>query len=68
MGALDNGPWYIELDRSEGGEEARLVGIQSEDFTHDVLLFVTGDFSSEAERIEYARELANKLNFISKNF
>jgi len=37
----DVGPWMVSPD---GG------GIQSDDFTHDVILRVTGDFYNDAQR------------------
>lgn len=49
----DTGPWSV----SEDGRE-----IQSDDFTHDVILRVTGDFYDDAQRNAYAKNLAAKLN------
>jgi hypothetical protein len=36
--------------------------IYSNDFTHDVMLFVSGDFSYEKERADYIADLCKKLN------
>lgn len=49
----DAGPWMVSPD---GG------GIQSDDFTHDVILRVTGDFYNDAQRKAYSDNLAAKLN------
>lgn len=38
------------------------VSLYSSDFTHDVMLKVTGDFKDDDQRVEYARGLAAKLN------
>ena len=47
------GPWLA----SDDGRE-----IASDDFTHDVVLRVTGDFESDELRKAYADNLAAKLN------
>jgi hypothetical protein len=49
----DKGKWYAD----HYGRK-----VWSNDFTHDVVLEVSGDFGSEEERIEYANWLADKLN------
>lgn len=51
--ACDRGPWHA----SENGWM-----IASDDFRHDVVLKVTGDFEDDASRIAYARTLADRLN------
>jgi hypothetical protein len=38
------------------------IFIESEDFKHDVRLYINGDFRSDKECIEYAQRIANKLN------
>lgn len=45
------------------GSEHEEVFIESEDFTHDVRLYVNGDFADIQQRIEYAKTLAEKLNY-----
>lgn len=45
------GPWFA-------GEIGKTVFIQSDDFTHDVRLVVTGDFRNKAELIVYSEKLA----------
>jgi len=49
----DNGPWTANKDGRR---------INSDDFTHDVSLIVTGDFYDDAQRKAYADNLAAKLN------
>jgi hypothetical protein len=39
-----------------------VVGIQSNDFTHDVMLTIDGDFRDIWQKIEYAEEIARRLN------
>ena len=51
----DEGPWSLF---TVGGE----VGVISEDFTHDVVLWVNGDFTDREDKIKYANELAVFLN------
>ena len=56
MPIKENGPW--EAGVNESGE----VYIASDDFTHDVVLSVSGDFWGEQERLAYAEEIARRLN------
>lgn len=49
----DLGPWDVSADGST---------ISSDNFDHDVLLRVSGDFYGEAPRIAYSKELASRLN------
>ena len=49
----DDGPWTV----SEDGRE-----IDSFNFTHDVILRVSGDFYSDEQRKVYSENLAKKLN------
>lgn len=51
--AWDHGPWTVS-------EDGRVI--QSDDFTHDVALTVSGDFASNADRRAYSEELAKRLN------
>jgi len=53
--AMDKGPW--EVHYSEG----KPVGILSDDFNHDVLLIIDGDFA-EGEKEKYAKWLTDTLN------
>lgn len=54
----ESGPWEAQVWPS-----GRIV-IQSEDFTHDAALEVTGDFVSKENLLEYAQEIARRLNSI----
>ena len=38
------------------------VYLQDDDFTHDVRLYVNGDFVNKEQEIKYASMLARKLN------
>lgn len=51
----DRGLWFAFA--SESG-----CSIESDDFTHDVILRVTGDFHNDEQRKAYADNLAVKLN------
>ena len=48
---FDHGPWV-----ATGGN------VYSDDFTHDVMLRVTGDFVTPQQKQEYAEALAEALN------
>lgn len=52
---VDKGPWEAEI-------VAGKVVICSDDFAHDVWLYVTGDFENNDEALAYAGHLADKLN------
>ena len=52
---LDKGPWSVV----HWGDK---VGLQSDDFMHDVVLYVTGDFYDIEQQLEYARLLAESMN------
>lgn len=52
----EKGPWQVD-DWGQG----RIV-IQSDDFTHDVALEISGDFGSVEREIAYAEEIARRLN------
>jgi len=52
-----------ETKEWEVGSERGEVFIGSEDFTHDVRLYVNGDFEDIEQQIEYAKTLAEKLNY-----
>lgn len=52
-GEHDQGIWLV----SEDGKH-----IESSDFTHDVRLYVGGDFVDDAQRKKYAENIAARLN------
>jgi len=59
----DAGPWTAgrETPSSRGSKELRTY-LQSEDFTHDVRLYVTGNFAGPDDELAYARGLAARMN------
>lgn len=52
-GEHDKGPWTV----SDNGKI-----LYSEDFTHDVVLKIHGDFYGDEQRKRYADNIAAKLN------
>jgi hypothetical protein len=50
---MDRGPWHASPDRPH---------VFSDDFTHDVVLRVTGDFADFEDRLAYCEWLASVLN------
>jgi hypothetical protein len=55
------GPW-----RARTYDDRRDVYVESNDFTHDALLIVRGDFKDHAEKLRYARMIARRLNKATK--
>lgn len=51
----EKGTWFCYF----GGDR---IGVASHDFTHDVVLWVSGDFKDADQKIEYAEEIAKRLN------
>jgi len=49
----DKGPWHRDVHGKQ---------ISSDDFTHDVVLRISGDFYNEEQRKAYADNLVVKLN------
>ena len=47
-------------------KDDKAVVIQSNDFTHDVMLIVDGDFKDLDQKLEYAEEIARRLNLHKK--
>lgn len=56
MMVQEDGPWatYIASDGR--------IGVASEDFHHDAILWVYGDFVDNEEELSYAVEIAKRLN------
>lgn len=50
----DNGKWSAKVDKK--------VFVESDDFTHDVRLYVDGDFEDDLQKLAYAKEIAKRLN------
>lgn len=55
---MDRGPWQVI--EPDDGKHDWVVG--SDDFTHDVWLYVTGDFADDDQRRRYCEWLAQRLN------
>lgn len=53
------GPWQVVNYNGK-------IALQSEDFTHDVTLYIAGDFYDTEQRLAYATNLCNKLNSIKR--
>ena len=51
----DLGPWRMVVGNSD-------VTLYSDDFTHDVAIVITGDFSDNAQRIAYATDIQHRLS------
>ncbi len=51
-----------KVEWSVGTDPSKEVFIQSEDFTHDVRLYVNGDFETSSQQLKYAQNIADKLN------
>jgi len=56
---VDKGHWSL-FQRNEG----ELAGVSSSDFTHDVVLYVNGDFATAEQYRQYCEWLAAKLNAV----
>ena len=52
---FDKGPWIY-------GVSSMGHFVESEDFNHDVRLYINGDFESENQKKEYGEWLAWRLN------
>lgn len=57
MEIIERGPWRA----GETKDRARAF-VESDDFTHDARLYVSGDFTSDDQRLAYAEEIARRLN------
>lgn len=55
MPKRERGPWIAKKDEAD-------VWVESSDFTHDVLLFVRGDFATASDKLTYAFRIADALN------
>jgi len=52
----ERGPWKA-ITTSD-----KRAAVESDDFTHDVRLYVDGDFADMDQRMSYARAVATALN------
>lgn len=55
----EKGPWKIYKDKKN-------YGLVSDDFTHDVILWIDGDFRDNKQQRVYANEIAKRLNLYEK--
>lgn len=55
----ERGPWNA---RQQSDDHIKGVFVESDDFTHDVRLYVNGDFASGEQKLAYAKEIAKRLN------
>lgn len=62
MTVLDKGPWHVNQwsPKTEGGRPR--VVLQSDDFTYDAALEISGDFGDLETLLKYAEELAKRMN------
>jgi hypothetical protein len=58
----ENGIWTVVEWAYSSDNHA--VGIESSDFTHDVMMTISGDFATKSQKIAYAREICNRLNSV----
>ncbi len=58
----DEGPWSVDVWQPKEGKTVPRVVLQSGDFEFDAALEVSGDFTSIAQKVEYAQHIADKLN------
>ena len=60
-GYPDQGPWKVERWETHG------ICVASDDFFHDVILSISGDFESDEQKMAYATWLAETLNKSNKS-
>lgn len=56
----ERGPW--RAGTSTSSVDAKRVFVESDDFEHDVRLYVDGNFGGAEHRLAYAEEMARRLN------
>lgn len=67
-GISDKGPWEAMIgtrDTAAGPVQCAIVA--SNDFAHDVWLYVVGDFADIEQAHEYAKGIAERLNATAPN-
>lgn len=63
MSSSDRGSWSVFSAPSGAAPDApKRIGVISSDFTHDVVLYVNGDFADDESKLEYAQLIAERLN------
>lgn len=55
----------IERGTWKAIRQGHRIGVQSDDFTHDVVMWITGDFEDNDQRVAYAAEIAHRLNSVN---
>ena len=60
----EEGTWSVEVYPKPNGND---VYIASDDFHHDVMLKVCGDFADIDQKKAYAEEIAKRLNYYNEN-
>ncbi len=53
----DTGPWKVSISASGHGAD-----VASDNFEHDVSLYLTGDFADDDQLIAYANDIARRLS------
>lgn len=61
MPTREEGVWTAKMERLHGKAEFFL---ESDDFTHDVRLLISGDFETDSQAWIYACEIARRLNSV----
>jgi hypothetical protein len=56
---MDKGPWELFFGKPP---ERKLLGVMSNDFHHDVVLRVDGDFENDEDKERYCNWLLTRLN------
>lgn len=60
-GIMDKGPWTVDVWPDRDGGRPSIV-LQSDDFTFDAALEISGDFASHEQKLKYAHFIADQLN------
>jgi hypothetical protein len=63
---FDRGPWSYRTDLKASTHLGRYF-VESDDFSHDVRLYINGDFADDDARRAYGEALARTLNKAAQN-
>lgn len=58
----DEGPWHVDVWGPREGHISPRVVLQSDDFTFDAALEISGDFVCHEQKLKYAQFIADQLN------
>lgn len=58
---IERGPW-IAVQDADDDDEVGETYIESQDFIHDARLYINGDFEDQEDKLDYAIEIAKRLN------